>query len=107
MNGMVAGQWTELTLVSDGDEVVVFIVSRHSNTPYRRVLWRVSRADAMKICSDPRTSGRNFMLCFDGGHIDDPEINRFVPDDGRFDKVLAEHGVTVLTSPGRAAPMAA
>ncbi len=89
------------------DEVVVFIVSRHSNTPYRRVLWRVSRVDAMKICGDPRTSGRNFMLCFDGGHIDDPEINRYVRDDGRFNDVLREHGVTVLARHGTAAPLAA
>lgn len=103
---MAARQRTELTLVSDSAEVVVFIVSRHSTTPYRRVLWRVSRADAMKICSDPRTLGRNFMLCFDGGHIDDPEINRFVPDDGRFNEVLAEHGVTVLTCSVTSAPMA-
>jgi hypothetical protein len=78
------------------DEVVVFIVSRHTNTPYRRVLWRMTRADAMKVCGDPRTINSRHMLCFDGEDIDDPAINRYVLDNGRYAEVLREHGVTVL-----------
>jgi hypothetical protein len=46
------------------------------------------------ICGDPRTSVRNFRV-FDGEDVDDPESNRYVPDDRRFD-LLREHGVTAL-----------
>lgn len=79
-------------------EAVVFIVSRTSNTPYRRVLWRVSVEDAKAICSDPRTAGRNYMLVWTTDEIDDPEINQFVRDSGQHRPVLAELGVTVLDS---------
>ena len=79
-------------------EAVVFIVSRTSNTPYRRVLWRVSVEDAKAICSDQRTAGRNYMLVWTTDEIDDPEINRFVRDSGQHRPVLAELGVTVLDS---------
>ncbi len=82
------------------DEVVVFIASKHTNTPYRRVLWRMSRVDAMRVCSDLRTKGPNYMLCVDGGNIDDPNLNRYVPDNGRHAAVLAELGVTVLRAAG-------
>ena len=74
---------------------VVFIVSRNSPSDYRRVLWRVSLEDAKKICSDDRTSGRNFMLCFDKP---DAECDRYIKDDGRFADALAEHNVAVLDS---------
>jgi len=59
-------------------------------------LRRVSRSDAMKICSDPRTMNRRHMLCFGGSAIDDPTVTRYVRDNGRYADVLAEHGVTVL-----------
>ncbi|WP_432139143.1 hypothetical protein [Streptomyces sp. bgisy154] len=77
-------------------QVVVFIASRNTSTTHRRVLWRVSEADARKICSDERTSGRNHMLCWTAHSIDDPEINRYVRDSGAYAQVLADHDVTVL-----------
>lgn len=79
-------------------EAVVFIVSRSSNTPYRRVLWRVSIEDAKAICSDPRTASHNYMLVWTADEIEDPEINRFVRDSGQHRAVLAQLGVTVLDS---------
>ncbi|GAB3475365.1 hypothetical protein [Amycolatopsis cihanbeyliensis] len=78
------------------DDVVVFIVSRGTNHDYRRVLWRVSRADAIKICSDPRTASQNYMLCWTDRNIDDEKLNRYVPDNGKHDAVLRDHGVTIL-----------
>jgi hypothetical protein len=81
---------------AEADEVVVFIVSRHTNTPYRRVLWRTTRADAMKICSDPRTASGRHMLCWTAVAIDDSTINHYVPDNGTYAEVLREHKVTVL-----------
>lgn len=84
--------------MTTAQEAVVFIVSRTSNTPYRRVLWRVSIEDAKEICSDQRTAGRNSMLVWTIDEIDDPAINRFVRDSGQHRAVLAELGVTVLDS---------
>ncbi|MGY3677315.1 hypothetical protein [Streptomyces sp. TE33382] len=81
-------------------QVVVFIASKNSNTTHRRVLWRTSEADARKICSDERTSGRNHMLCWTAQSIDDPEVNRYVRDNGAYAQVLAEHDVTILRSFG-------
>lgn len=77
-------------------QVVVFIASRNTNTPYRRVLWWTSEIDASKICSDPRMSGRNHMLCWTAQHIDDPEVSRYVRATGAYEQVLADHHVTVL-----------
>jgi hypothetical protein len=83
-------------MTTETDEVVVFMVSRHTNTPYRRVLWRMTRADAKKVCSDDRTGGARHMLCWTAVDIDDATINHCVPDNGRYDALLRELGVTVL-----------
>jgi len=79
-------------------DVVVFIASKNSTAAYRRVLWRVSEEHARKICSDPRTSGRNHMLCWTGQDIEDRTLNRYVPDNGAYAQVLADHQVTILGS---------
>jgi hypothetical protein len=84
--------------IDDNLEVVVFTVSRHRNTSYRRVFWRMSKRDAMKVCSDPRTAGQSYMLVFTGENIDDPDVNRYVRDGGQHARVLTELGVTVLDS---------
>lgn len=76
----------------------MFIVSRSSNTSYRRVLWRVSIDDAKAICSDPRTASNNYMLVWTADEIEDPEINRFVRDSGQHRAVISGLGVTVLDS---------
>ncbi|MQS17269.1 hypothetical protein F7Q99_35100 [Streptomyces kaniharaensis] len=81
-------------------QVAVFIASKNSNTTHRRVLWRTSEVDARKICSDERTSGRSHMLCWTAHYIDDPEINRYVRDNGAYAQVLADHDVTILHSFG-------
>lgn len=78
------------------DDVLVFIVSRNTTTSHRRVLWRMSRSDAVKVCSDDRTSNNNHMLCWTADDIDNPEVNRFIPDNGKYADVLSDHGVTVL-----------
>lgn len=79
-------------------EVFVFIVSRSSNPTRMRVLWKVSRDDAMKLCSDPRTAGRNYMLCW----TESPGVQgndwRYVWDNGKHDQVLSDLGITVLES---------
>jgi hypothetical protein len=86
----------DLPEVEPTDPVHVFIVSRNTTTPQRRVLWRMTRADAELVCSDPRTAGENYGLHWSAEGLDDEEANTFVADDGRFDGVLAEYGVLIL-----------
>ncbi|UJW32525.1 hypothetical protein L3Q67_01680 [Saccharothrix sp. AJ9571] len=76
-------------------EALVFIVSKHTTPPRRRVLWRVSIADARKICSDPRTAGAHYMLCFTTENID-PAAFVYVPDNGRHADVLHDHDIRVI-----------
>jgi hypothetical protein len=88
----------DLPEVKPTDIVAVFIASRNTTPPYRRVLWRMIAADAMKVCTDPRTAGKNFGLHWTAEGIDDPDLNRYVRDTGSFDQVLADHHVRVLGS---------
>lgn len=76
--------------------VNVFIVSKLGHEATRRVLWRVTKEDAIKVCTDPRTAGENHALHWTGVDIDDPKVNTFVEDNGMYDAVLAEHEVRVL-----------
>jgi len=57
-------------------------------------LWRVSHADAVKICSDDRTKGKNFFLCWYWASTLGENF-RWVKDDGRFDTILQELGITI------------
>ncbi len=79
---------------------VVFVVSRNSSYDYRRVLWCMTKVDAMKVCSDQRTSNQHHMLCFTTKDIDDPKLNRYMVDDGRCSGVLRDHDITVLQQRG-------
>ncbi|QKV74206.1 hypothetical protein [Amycolatopsis sp. Hca4] len=79
-------------------EALVFIASKHTTPIRRRVLWRVSVADAKKICSDSRTAGPHYMLCFTTRNIDDPAVFVYVPDDGRHAEVLRDHNIRVIRS---------
>lgn len=85
----------------DSDLVNVCIVSKHGQPTRMRALWRLTRADAKKLCSDSRTAGRNFMLIWTTRHIDDLDAYTWVTDTGSFDAVLAEYGVTPLPRPSR------
>lgn len=75
--------------------VAVFIASAHTTRPKRRVLWLMSEDDARKVCSDPRTSGRNSMLCWTAHYGKQGKDWNYTPDDGRYNALLAELGVTV------------
>jgi hypothetical protein len=77
-------------------EALVFIASKHTTPTRRRVLCRVSVADAKKVCSDPRTAGPHYMLCFTTENIDDPAAFVYVPDDGRHAGVLHDHNIRVI-----------
>lgn len=77
-------------------EALVFIASKHTSPTRRRVLWRVGVADARKICSDPRTAGPRYMLCFTTENIDDPAAFVYVPDNGRHAGVLHDHNIRVI-----------
>jgi hypothetical protein len=78
------------------DPVYVFIASAGGSPTRQRVLWRLERADAMRLCSDSRTSNRTHMLCWTA-----PENTgergtdwQYIKDSGYYDVVLADLGIT-------------
>jgi len=79
----------------------VYMVSQKTQHRARRVLWRVTVGDAMKICNDKRTEGRSqwgglWHLVWTTHELDNPDYAEFVKDDGRFDKLLNELNIKVL-----------
>jgi hypothetical protein len=75
--------------------VAVFIASRNTQPTRLRVLWLMSEADARKVCSDPRTAGQNFGLHWTSEHGKQGRDWNYTPDDGRWNGLLAELGVTL------------
>jgi hypothetical protein len=80
--------------------VLAFMVPKNSRPAVARVLYRLSVADAKVLCSDPRTAFRNSALHYSCCLGHEGRDWKFVPDGGRFDKLLAELGVTVLEDLG-------
>ena len=74
--------------------VAVFIMSRATTPVLLRVLWLMSEADARKVCSDPRTASRNSALHWTAEYGKQGEDWHYTPDDGRWNELLAELGVT-------------
>lgn len=87
-----------VTSVVHPTDAVVFIVTRTRNPTRRRVLWRLRIEYAKRVCRDPRTAGRSYMLVWTSHYVDDQEINRYVPDRLGHTAVLTELGVTILAS---------
>ncbi|MFI8085958.1 hypothetical protein ACIF6L_34850 [Kitasatospora sp. NPDC086009] len=79
---------------ADTDPAWVFIASKSGSSFRRRVLWQVTRAEAMRICSDERTGGRSWMLCWSLA----PGVRgtdwQFVADKRQGARVLADLGIT-------------
>jgi hypothetical protein len=85
-----------------GDMVAVFMASQGGSPARQRVLWWMPRRDAQAVCSDARTSGARFMLCWTaepGEHGTDWD---FVTDDGRFAGVLRDVYARPVTAEGYA-----
>lgn len=77
--------------------VLIFYVSQNSTPPLLRVLWKVYREDAKRLCSDPRSAGRNHMLCWTA-YGQEGEDWAFVRDNGRYDSLLKELGIYIIDS---------
>ncbi|MEU7104296.1 histone-like nucleoid-structuring protein Lsr2 [Streptomyces sp. NPDC046215] len=84
----------EPTHGDSADPVVVFIASQNTTPPRMRVLWRVTRAEAMAICCDDRSAGRSHMLCWTADPGVEGQDWDWVTDNGRYDGLLAELGIT-------------
>jgi hypothetical protein len=102
----------EFGMPETGSEPVnLFIVSKSGAGPRHRVLWTVTQADALKICADPSTSGRNFGIHREAwATAGERGENRprgggawfYCTDNGRYAPLFERLGVTVLgceTSP--------
>jgi hypothetical protein len=74
--------------------VAVFIMNTATTPKLLRVLWLMSEADARRVCSDPRTASRNSALHWTAEYGKQGEDWNYTPDDGRWDDLLAELGVT-------------
>ncbi|RLV10245.1 hypothetical protein CTZ27_03230 [Streptomyces griseocarneus] len=81
------------TTDDDRTPVLVFIVSKNTTPPRLRGLWRVTRAEAMKVCSDDRTSGRSHMLCWMADPGQEGEDWEWIKDSGSYDALLSELGI--------------
>ncbi|MBO8189905.1 DUF3560 domain-containing protein [Streptomyces spirodelae] len=73
---------------------LVFIASRNSRPPRLRALWAMTRREAQAVCSDPRTSGRSFMLSWTEHPGDEGTDWEWITDKGTFAPVLEELGIT-------------
>lgn len=78
---------------ASADPVLVFIASKNTRPARMRVLWKVTRAEAITICSDDRSAGRNHMLCWTADPGAEGEDWEWVKDSGSYDALLAELGV--------------
>ncbi|MER7223398.1 DUF3560 domain-containing protein [Streptomyces rubradiris] len=80
----------------DGQEsqALVFIVSRNTKRTRARALWAMSRREAQAVCSDPRTAGRSFMLCWTQSPGEEGADWEWITDRGTFAPVLEELGIT-------------
>ena len=118
-HGNVPGSWRKGQASGDprkGTKLIV-VVSKNSRQPRTRALWRVSAADAHKIVNDPRTSlAHSALFAYDNEQL--PPEKRgtgptnqgrkntwdYMPDNGMWDDLLAEHGVTKLEHHGNLLP---
>lgn len=77
----------------------VYFSSRKTQHAYRQVLWRMTVADAQRFCEHPATCHPgSWMMCWTVHELVDARPICFVADDGRFDALFEELGVTVLMS---------
>ena len=77
----------------------VYFSSRKTQHAYRQVLWRMTVEDAQAVCSHPDTCHPgSWMMCWTAHELVDAKPVCFIEDDGRFDALFEELGVTVLMS---------
>lgn len=77
------------------ERAVIVIVNRAGDNMHRgwSVLWRgLTIAQAKAICSDDRTAGPEHFLAW--VREEDCVKWRWVEDDGRYDPILAELGIS-------------
>ena len=92
--------WEHRISYSDDAETVVFITYMKSHP---KGLFLMKRADAVKLCSSKKTSGKNikggWMLCFTT-YIDEwlelKEKGKWQKDDGRFNDLLDELQINII-----------
>ncbi|MEU2514433.1 DUF6197 family protein, partial [Streptomyces syringium] len=92
------------TAEKPSDPVVVFIASENTRPARMRVLWKVTRAEAMTICSDSRSAGRNHMLCWTADPGTEGEDWEWAKDTGSYAALLAELGVVPVRTWGQPEP---
>ncbi|MEU6932767.1 hypothetical protein AB0A05_26830 [Streptomyces sp. NPDC046374] len=80
------------------EPVYCYLASQRGGPRWKRVLWKVTRAEAMRLCSDDRTKGPGWMVVWTanpGSQKDDDW--RWFRDNGSMDHVLREFGIKPIT----------
>ena len=80
--------------------VIISISKREDNmhNPYK-ALWTVALNDAKKICNDDRTQGLgHFLAYFKFINIANYQHFKFISDNGRYNKLLKDHGIHIYQS---------
>lgn len=73
---------------------LVLIASKSSRHSRKRALWAMPRREAQAVCSDPRTSGRSYMLTWTEQPGTEGADWEWVPDNGSHAPVLEDLGIT-------------
>ncbi|GAA1270669.1 hypothetical protein GCM10009665_68740 [Kitasatospora nipponensis] len=74
--------------------VLVLITSKATRRSRKRALWAMTRSEAQAVCSDPRTSGRSYMLTWTERPGTEGADWEWTPDNGSLDQVLEDLGIT-------------
>ncbi|MFB7906598.1 hypothetical protein ACFC1T_09245 [Kitasatospora sp. NPDC056076] len=90
--------WTLAPPPAADAAVLVFIANPGRSTGKVRGLWLMKRADAQRVCDDPRTAARGHMLCWSSPERQGAEGEDWtlVRDKGLYDDVLDALKVTPL-----------
>lgn len=83
----------ERTTRQDG-MALVLITSKNSRRTRQRALWAMTRREAQAVCSDPRTSGRAYMLTWTSQPGTEGTDWEWIADNGSLDQVLEDLSIT-------------
>ncbi|ARF73790.1 hypothetical protein B7C62_17090 [Kitasatospora albolonga] len=73
---------------------LVLITSKNSRRTRKRALWAMTRREAQALCSDPRTSGRAYMLTWTEQPGTEGTDWEWIADNGSLDQVLEDLSIT-------------
>lgn len=84
--------------ILDNEEAVIYLINK-SGKNLKSNLFVMKRFEAVKFCSDERTKGNDWSLCFSIHKRNwRNELKTFRKNDGRFDDILEELNIIPIFS---------